>query len=279
MNISEKRVFWIKLPKDFFRDKAIKKLRRVAGGDTYTIIYLKMLLASAETEGILYFDGIEEDICEEIALELDEDPDNVRITVNFLIAAGLAELSDADISLTRLPEMVGSESDSARRMRECRKRKLLQSNANSSQCDSAVTTSDEHVTTCYTENRREETEKKREETEEDIEQIKNIIDHLNQMAGTGYRHKTDKTKRVIRARFNDGFTEEDFYTVIDKKCTEWIGTEMEKYLRPETLFGTKFEGYLNERVHQKEGRLDWLGRMYNESMDQTGDWLEGDVFQ
>jgi uncharacterized phage protein (TIGR02220 family) len=81
-----------------------------------------------------------------------------------------------------------------------------------------------------------------------------IISHLNEKAGTRYRHTTSKTRTVIKARLSEGFTVDDFKTVIDKKCAEWIGDEkMEKYLRPETLFGTKFEGYLNAKTTGRNG--------------------------
>lgn len=89
---------------------------------------------------------------------------------------------------------------------------------------------------------------------------KNIISYLNSKCGTSYRYSTPKTQKQIRARLNEGFTEEDFLTVIDKKSKEWFGTDMEKYLRPETLFGTKFEGYLNQRnspPNNKSGGIDW----------------------
>ena len=80
-----------------------------------------------------------------------------------------------------------------------------------------------------------------------------IVDYLNHQAGTSYRPTTKKTKDCIKARLNEGFTIDDFKTVIDKKCAEWIGDEkMERYLRPETLFGTKFEGYLNSKVTKKQ---------------------------
>lgn len=73
-----------------------------------------------------------------------------------------------------------------------------------------------------------------------------IINYLNEKLGSHYKSDTNKTKSQIRARFNEGFTFEDFKIVIDKKINEWYGTKMQKYLRPETLFGTKFEGYLNQ---------------------------------
>lgn len=72
-----------------------------------------------------------------------------------------------------------------------------------------------------------------------------IIDYLNEKAGKRFK-VSDKTKEHINARVNDGYTLADFRAVIEKKVAEWRGTEMDKFLRPETLFGTKFEGYLNQ---------------------------------
>ena len=89
-----KRYYWLKLPEDFFRQKPIKKLRKIAGGDTYTIIYLKMLLIAMKEDGKLYFEGVEDDFYEELSLELDEDSENVKVTVLFLIRQGLMELID-----------------------------------------------------------------------------------------------------------------------------------------------------------------------------------------
>lgn len=128
-----KRYYWLKLPDDFFRQKPIKKLRRIAGGDTYTIIYLKMLLISLKNEGKLFFDGVEENFTEEIALELDEEEENVKVTVQFLMAQGLLQLIDeSEYELTECSRMVGSESASAERMRRLRDKKT-------SQCDIGVT--------------------------------------------------------------------------------------------------------------------------------------------
>ena len=67
-----KKYYWLKLPKDFFEDRAIKKLRSIAGGDTYTIIYLKMLLRTLEDDGKFVYEGIEDNIIDEIALDIDE---------------------------------------------------------------------------------------------------------------------------------------------------------------------------------------------------------------
>lgn len=79
-------------------------------------------------------------------------------------------------------------------------------------------------------------------------QIINVIEYLNRKAGTKYKSSTQGTVKLISARFADGFTEDDFRTVIDKKVKQWKGTEMEQYLRPQTLFGNKMESYLNQNI-------------------------------
>lgn len=86
--------------------------------------------------------------------------------------------------------------------------------------------------------------------------FKEIIDYLNQTCGTNYKPSTEETKRLIRARFKSGFTYQDFIQVINNKHAEWANGEMQKYLRPQTLFGTKFESYLNQPVSQK-GNTKW----------------------
>ena len=116
--MAEKKYYWLKMTDQFFEDKAIKKLRKIAGGDTYTIIYLKMLLTAIKQGNKMYFEGIEDDFMEELALELDEDTDNVKVTVSYLKSKGLIEVLGADeILLTQCAEMVGSETDAARRKR------------------------------------------------------------------------------------------------------------------------------------------------------------------
>lgn len=94
---------------------------------------------------------------------------------------------------------------------------------------------------------------------------KEVVDYLNEKLGTQYKSTTNKTQSLIRARVNEGFTLDDFKKVIDNMVSQWQNdNKMSKYLRPETLFGTKFEGYLNQEL-QPSG-LDQLQRMkYDES--------------
>lgn len=81
----------------------------------------------------------------------------------------------------------------------------------------------------------------------DAKPYQEIVDYLNQKAGTSYSSNSKTTQANIRARLAEGYTVEDFKRVIDNKCTDWIGTQWEEYLRPSTLFGTKFENYLNRK--------------------------------
>ena len=144
--MAEKKYYWLKLKEDFFRQPRMKKLRKVAGGDTYTIIYLKMQLLSLENEGMLFFEGIEDDFIEELALTIDEDPDNVRFTVLFLIDQGLMEeVRKDEYALPEAIKAIGSEGASAERVRKHRdKQKALQSNGE-------VTDSNGSETNCNTE--------------------------------------------------------------------------------------------------------------------------------
>lgn len=131
-----KKYFWLKLKDDFFDKKEIKRLRRMAGGDTYTVIYLKMLLLSLKTDGKLYFDNIGDDFVDELSLDIDEDADNLKMTLTYLQSKGLLEIvSDHEYQLNQLPYMVGSETESAQRVRrhrllkENKNQKALQSNS------------------------------------------------------------------------------------------------------------------------------------------------------
>lgn len=136
----QKRYYWFRLHKDFFQKKEIKRLRRVAGGDTYAVIYLKMLLRSIADGGKLYFDGYEETFVSELALDIDEDEQNVQITVNYLLKNGL--LLECETDEYYLPEAnnnTGSETAAASRMRKLRnKSKELDCNIVTQQCNNVT---------------------------------------------------------------------------------------------------------------------------------------------
>lgn len=148
-----KKYYWLKLMKDFFQQPKIKKLRRVAGGDTYTVIYLKLQLLSLENGGKLFFEGVEDTFVEEIALTIDEDEDNVRFTLLYLEQQGLLEVIDErEYAMPEAMARIGSESESAERMRQLRERRKraealppAPDNPALSQCDGDVLTSDTDI--------------------------------------------------------------------------------------------------------------------------------------
>ena len=131
----QKRYYWLKLQDGFFNSKRIKKLRKLAGGDTYTIIYLKMQLLAMKTNGILRWTGLEDSFADELALDLDEDPANVEVTMRYLLAYGLAETDDnTNFFLPYAVSNTGSETASTQRVRDYRERqKALHCNTDETQ--------------------------------------------------------------------------------------------------------------------------------------------------
>lgn len=124
-----KKYVWLKLKEDFFQQKSMKKLRRMAGGATFTLIYLKMQLLSLKNAGKIYFDRVEEEFADELALELDESPEDVQMTLLFLQKNNLLEIGEIKDEFV-LPEVVGaigSETSSAERMRKMRAKKAQNS--------------------------------------------------------------------------------------------------------------------------------------------------------
>lgn len=139
MALKNKRYFWIQLAQDFFKSKEMKLLRKIAGGDTHTIIYLKMMLISLEDGGHIYYDGLADNLAEEIALVIDENVEDIKITLIFLESKGLlTRKNDRDYFLEQVPEMVGSETASTRRSRKHRELRGLHCNAIATTCNGDI---------------------------------------------------------------------------------------------------------------------------------------------
>ena len=139
MVVKNKRYYWIQLAQDFFKSKEMKLLRKIAGGDTHTIIYLKMMLISLEDGGHIYYDGLADNLAEEIALVIDENVEDIKITLIFLESKGLlTRNSDRDYFLEQVPEMVGSETASTRRSRKHRELRGLHCNTIATTCNGDI---------------------------------------------------------------------------------------------------------------------------------------------
>lgn len=196
-----KKYYWLKLKADFFTSRAMKKLRRIAGGDTYTIIYLKLQLLSLKDEGLLFYEGIEPTFYEEMALALDEDAENVKVTLIFLENMGLlSQNNEHEYILTDVPYLIGGESESAERVRRFRGKKALQ-------CNDKVTPSNKLVTDGNTEIEKEKDIEK--ELEKEGEKSKKVDYELiarmyNDTCVSFPRLTTlsDARKKAIKARLN-----------------------------------------------------------------------------
>lgn len=135
-----RRYYWLQLKEDFFKSKEMKLMRKLPGGEELTIIYLKIMLASLPDEGKIYFEGLAEDLAEELALLIDEDTEAVRMALMFLSKKNLLTTNDNyQFTLEQVPEMIGSETASTRRSRKYRdSKKALQCNTDATKCNGDI---------------------------------------------------------------------------------------------------------------------------------------------
>ena len=236
MVTENRRYYWLQLKDDFFNSKEMKLMRKLPGGEEITIIYLKMMLASLAEQGKLYFEGLAEDLAEELSLIIDEDPEAIRLTLMFLTKKKLLTTSDNyQFNLEQVPEMVGSETASTRRSRKHREtQKALQCNTTATKGNGGIDI-DIDID-------------KGQKPQSDV--YEEIIKYLNEKTGSHFKPTSKSTQRLINGRLSENYTIEDFKYVIDVKTNEWKdNTKMSKYLTPDTLFNaSKFEKYRNQQM-------------------------------
>ena len=271
--------FWLKVDKKFFDNLFIKRLKNMPGGYTMTVIYIRLMLESLEDDCILYYEGYFDNLVQELALKLDVSEDDINMTVAYFTKCGLIQIDDdGHATLSQAKAMVESETNWAKYKREQRKNSQDLPKLDNVQNKKTLSNS------CPTEIEKENRVNSKsnnlyldnilsgnpdynfptwlEETAiKDLEKTKHKelwipIAYLNQVANKRYKF-VDKTKRLLLARFKEGYTLEDFKQVIDIKTAEWKDSpEFSKYLRPETLFGSKFDGYLNQKSKIIKGKSE-----------------------
>ena len=238
MVTENRRYYWLQLKDDFFNSKEMKLMRKLPGGEEITIIYLKMMLVSLSEQGKLYFEGLAEDLAEELSLIIDEDPEAIRLTLMFLTKKKLLTTSDNyQFNLEQVPEMIGSETASARRVRKHREnQKALQCNSDVTKCNGDIDIDID----------------KGQKPQSDV--YEEIIKYLNEKIGSHFKPTSKSTQRLINGRLSENYTIEDFKYVIDVKTNEWKdNTKMSKYLTPDTLFNaSKFEKYRNQQMPKQQ---------------------------
>lgn len=158
-----KKFVWMKLQKDFFTNPRIKKVRSLAGGDTYTCIYLELLLFSLDTDGVIFYENIEQNLEAELALKIDEDEINIKAALAIFESLGLIERGENDdLRLVEACSLMGSECDSAARVRAFRAKKK---ETEALHCNARVTQSNKNVTT---DKEKDKEIEKEEETEKEF---------------------------------------------------------------------------------------------------------------
>lgn len=235
----DKKYYWLKLKEDFFQDVRMKKLRKIAGGDTYTIIYLKLQLLSIKNNGVLIYNGFLETIEEEFALAIDEDVQNVKMTLAFLFTNKLIEeIEKNKFLMTETIKCIGSETAAAERMRNHRKQendknqKLTCSNneneydlcKNASHCYTNVTNCYADVTNCYTE-KREDIDKSKDIEIDKKQEKKQKFEQMFEAFWAIYPKKINK-RQCFTAFYNIKGLEKEFESIIkalkkDRSSEQW----------------------------------------------------------
>lgn len=212
---NNRRYYWLQLAQDFFKSKEMKLLRKMPGGDTYTIIYLKLMLISLEDSGKIYFEELAQDLAEEMSLLIDEDTEAVRMTLMFLSQKGLlTKHSDYEFFLEQVPEMIGSETASARRVRKHREQKALQSNTDVTKCNGDIDIDKEKKLDIKLDIKSEvEVEKIGNSTTADEKSNFNVFDYYQQRIGMIDGYQYQKLKDYLEY---DHFEEELIKIAIDK---------------------------------------------------------------
>lgn len=266
----ENRYFWLKLNQDFFDSKRIKKLRRMAGGDTYTIIYLKMQLLALNNDGIITWTGLEENIADELALDLDEAADDIKVTLTYMLHCGLCETSDnVNFFLPYVVQNTGSEGSSAKRMREKRAREKVLSGDNR---HNVRTMCGQCAEMC--ENRYGEKDKDKEE-EEDIEQERKyacacaregeLVDNFSDVENSDEEDELSTYPFIFDPSEEDGEAEDE---------TEEADGQADKGDELHFLGGEIGQGVLLISDNQMSELLDCMGmQAFNEYARRVSDYI------
>lgn len=238
-----KKYYWLKLHKDFFKRHEIRIIEDMPNGKDYILFYLKLLVESISHNGNLRFSDTIPYNEQMLATITNTNVDIVKAAMQIFLELNMIEvLDDATIYMLETENLIGSESDSAHRVREYRQRQ------SALQCNTTVTPV---LQECNTEIR-DKSKENRDKSNKDIYCA--VISYLNEKTGSKFKWQSKDSQKHINARVTEGYTLDDFKKVIDIKCAEWLGdARMCKYLRPSTLFGTKFEAYLNQRDTSSNG--------------------------
>ena len=247
-----KKYYYLKLKEDFFESDEMILLESLPDGYLYSNILMKLYVRSLRNEGKLMVNDKIPYNAQMIATVTRHQVGTVEKALSIFKELKLIEVLDnGAIYMSDIQNVIGKSSTEADRKREYRSRIEAEKTALLGQMSEQEK---RQMTGQMSDKSPPENRDKRLENRSNniVEKksrqntIKEIIEYLNLKTKKSYKVTTKVTQRYINARLEEGYSLEDFKCVIDKKVREWQGTEMDPYLRPETLFGTKFEGYLNQ---------------------------------
>lgn len=145
MSSNPKKYYWLKFKIDFFSDIRLLKLRSIAGGDTYIVIFLKLMLLSIKNEGIVIYEGVFPTLAEELSYSLREEVKNIQVVIDFSISHGMIEENQNQYLIPYASYNIGSETVSAERVRKHRANKFnaLHCNSKETKCNIEIDTDSE----------------------------------------------------------------------------------------------------------------------------------------
>lgn len=246
-------VKWIKIVTDIFDDEKMLLIESLPGSDSIIVIWFKLLCLAGKNNnsGVFLLNDRIPYTEEMLATIFRKEINTVRFALKTFSDFGMIELIDNVITIPNWSKHQTldayekkKERDRIYQKEKREKQKLL--------VKSSEKSSDSSADVVALEEDKEKEEEREEDKDIDINIYSKIIDYFNSKANTSYKSTTKKTQGLIKSRIMEGFTKEDFFKVIDTKTNEWINTDMQKYLRPETLFGNKFESYLNQKVIERK---------------------------
>jgi len=228
-------------------NKKIKRIRTLPEGNNIVLIWVLLLAQAGECNksGALYLTDTLPFRVDDLAVEFDFEIQVINLAIITLEKFSMIEVFDEVIYIKNWGEY--QNIDGLEKMREQARVRTASYREKLKQIPPCDVTCDVTVTHCdATELDLDKDLDK--ELDKEVIPYSTVVSYLNSESSSKYKVSSSKTKDLIKARWNDGFRLDDFKTVIDKKVASWSNNpDMVKFLRPETLFGPKFEGYLNEK--------------------------------
>jgi predicted phage replisome organizer/uncharacterized phage protein (TIGR02220 family) len=260
-----KKYYYMRLKENFFDNDVIAVLESQPDGVLYSNILLKMYLKSLKNNGLLMVNDLIPYNSQMIATITRQPIGVVEKALMLFKNLGLIDvLEGGAIYMSDIELFVGQSSTEAER----KKQKRMEIKATNLLADKCPTNVHHSI-----ENRDKSIENRDKNiTSVSKETVSRILDYLNQATGRNYKTSSKATQKHINARFSEGYTEEDFKKVIDNKVSEWLhNPKMQAYLRPDTLFGTKFDSYLNQEVTEKKPGIE-INPKQREGMTDVVEW-------